>query len=259
MAEFPALPIFTDAYMADTLDLTAEQHGAYLLLLMLAWRRPDCAIPNDMEWLKRYMGGMARGMHGNRFNKLVPPLLDRFFEAGIDGKFHQKRLGKEREFLKKRSEKQRENAKKRWSAVNEINELGDASAMPGGNAPTPTPTPTPTKERKTTGVVFPKNPPVEKSPRGSRLDPSFELPGDWKDWAVRFMGEFNMTPDDGEVEREFARFRDYWVSKSGADATKLDWLATWRNWWRRYVDGEKTRLERDEAWEQRRQQRGQFG
>ncbi|QXP89479.1 hypothetical protein [Methylococcus capsulatus] len=28
-------------------------------------------------------------------------------------------------------------------------------------------------------------------------------------------------------------FRDYWVAKSGADARKADWGATWRNWVRR--------------------------
>ncbi len=25
-------------------------------------------------------------------------------------------------------------------------------------------------------------------------------------------------------------FRDFWISKSGATAIKLDWQATWRNW-----------------------------
>lgn len=34
------------------------------------------------------------------------------------------------------------------------------------------------------------------------------------------------------AEREYPAFRDYWISKSGKDATKLDWLATWRNWLR---------------------------
>lgn len=29
---------------------------------------------------------------------------------------------------------------------------------------------------------------------------------------------------------EAAKFRDYWTAKSGKDATKLDWPATWRNW-----------------------------
>jgi nicotinamide mononucleotide adenylyltransferase len=29
------------------------------------------------------------------------------------------------------------------------------------------------------------------------------------------------------------QFRDYWIAKAGAGATKLDWEATWRNWVRR--------------------------
>lgn len=26
------------------------------------------------------------------------------------------------------------------------------------------------------------------------------------------------------------KFRNYWVAKSGKDATKVDWCATWQNW-----------------------------
>jgi hypothetical protein len=28
------------------------------------------------------------------------------------------------------------------------------------------------------------------------------------------------------------QFRDYWLSKTGKDATKINWQATWRNWCR---------------------------
>ena len=35
---------------------------------------------------------------------------------------------------------------------------------------------------------------------------------------------------DVDVRRELEAFRDYWCAKSGKDATKLDWQATWRNW-----------------------------
>lgn len=34
----------------------------------------------------------------------------------------------------------------------------------------------------------------------------------------------------GEVERELAKFRNYWMGKAGKDAAKLDWQRTWINW-----------------------------
>jgi hypothetical protein len=33
-----------------------------------------------------------------------------------------------------------------------------------------------------------------------------------------------------QAETELQKFRNYWVAKAGAAATKLDWAATWRNW-----------------------------
>lgn len=35
---------------------------------------------------------------------------------------------------------------------------------------------------------------------------------------------------DAEIDRQAARFLDFWKSKPGQGGTKLDWPATWRNW-----------------------------
>lgn len=32
------------------------------------------------------------------------------------------------------------------------------------------------------------------------------------------------------IELEVEKFRNYWTAKTGANATKRDWEATWRNW-----------------------------
>jgi len=66
------------------------------------------------------------------------------------------------------------------------------------------------------------------NPRGSRLDPDWVLPMGWGQWAL---AEFpHWTTDIVRVEA--SKFRDHWLSESGAKARKVDWLATWRKWCR---------------------------
>lgn len=70
-------------------------------------------------------------------------------------------------------------------------------------------------------------------------DRATRIPDDWQpepsevEWA-RAQGF-----PDGWCRYETETFVDYWRGKSGKDATKLDWPATWRNWLRK--DAERSR------------------
>lgn len=70
---------------------------------------------------------------------------------------------------------------------------------------------------------------VAKSARGSRLSQEWLLPKPWGEWALQERPQW--TAED--VRRCADRFRDYWIAKTGKDATKADWEATWRNWVRK--------------------------
>jgi len=94
MADFPSLPLWTDAYLADTTDLSAEEHGVYLLLLMAAWRTPTCSLPDDDTRLAR----MAK--IGPKKWRRMRPVMERFFTVEA-GQWTQNRLLKERDRVEK--------------------------------------------------------------------------------------------------------------------------------------------------------------
>ena len=85
MVAYPAMPLFTDAYLADTRHLTTEQHGAYLLLLMCAWRSRACAFADDD-------GALARiaGLSPTKWRRMRPVLAG-FFDIR-DGLWRQGKL-----------------------------------------------------------------------------------------------------------------------------------------------------------------------
>lgn len=68
--------------------------------------------------------------------------------------------------------------------------------------------------------------------RGTRIPEPFMLTNDMREWAS------NEVPTV-DVDASTRRFVDYWRAETGAKATKLDWIATWRNWLRRDADSKK--------------------
>ena len=210
MAKYPYLPLWTDAYLADTTHLTFEEHGVYLLLLTHAWRTPGCHIPNDPKWIARKLR-----IDADQYKKIVAPILSEFFES-TGNYFFQKRLKKEMNFLLHQSEKQRARSLKRWDKTKNTHATSGNAAS--GNASTPTPTPI--KERLLTESK-------ESATRSTRLTLE-ALPETWAAWALE-----NTDQDPTEV---WPNFRDYWIAQPGQRGVKRGergWFATWRNWCRK--------------------------
>ena len=109
MAQFPALTLWTDAYLSDTRHLSTLEHGAYLLLLMEAWRRPNCDLPDDDRFLARLAGVSA-----DEWAEIKPVVMEFWTRDGRSKTWKQKRLTKERDAAKKRSKSQRDKIAKRW-------------------------------------------------------------------------------------------------------------------------------------------------
>ena len=142
MAEFAALPLFTDSWIADTAHLTRHERGLYFDLLVLMWRTPGCRVPQDIDWT------MRRLRCDETERAMLVSIFDEF--CTCDGNWRtQKRLQKEFEYVRLHSRKQSDSAKARWNKEKN-NATAYAKPMPehdsrhaSGNAPTPTPTPTP--------------------------------------------------------------------------------------------------------------------
>tara|TARA_R110000787_G_scaffold60802_1_gene137887 strand:+ start:1044 stop:1859 length:816 start_codon:yes stop_codon:yes gene_type:complete len=130
--EFPAMPLWIDAYVADTAHLTYEEHGVYLKLLMTIWRSPGCRIPNDRKWIERHMM-----VTPEFYDQTVAPLIEEFCQT-TGNYVSQKRLKKERDFVAGQREKQSARAKSRWNK-DKVACRGNAAPHASGNAPTPTP------------------------------------------------------------------------------------------------------------------------
>lgn len=124
MAQFPALPLFTDSYLADCSHLSDKEHGRYLLLLMHLWRAPSQRLPNDDAWLARKFNRTVE-----RIQTEIRPLIVEFCRT--DGNWiWQPRLCDEFTFVQDRRTKNSDSAKRRWR---------NEKKASNGNAPNPTP------------------------------------------------------------------------------------------------------------------------
>lgn len=99
MSTTPYMQLYVGDYLSDTLHLTTEQHGAYLLLLITMWKA-DARLPNDAAKLAR----IAR-CTPKKWLSIWPEISDFFL---VDGEWiFNERLSKEHKKVEGLSEKRR--------------------------------------------------------------------------------------------------------------------------------------------------------
>jgi len=139
------MPIYIGDYLADTMHLTAEEHGAYFLLIMHYWREGG-AIP----FCKKTVKNVCKVSVKKCENILT------FFEEK-DGKLYHNRIDKEIGLAKENQQKQQDRTKaateaRKAKASTNVNVTTNVTK-------TPSPSPSPTTE-----VVIKKDTNVSKKP-----------------------------------------------------------------------------------------------
>lgn len=200
-------PFHLGDYSAHTGHLDLLEDLAYRRCLDAYYLR-EGPLPKDAS-------EVARIIRMRDHAATVRDVLNEFFQLGEDGWRHA-RCDQEIEKMQDKQAKARASAQASVNARKANAERSLNVRSTNVELPTPTPTPTPVFEA----------PPVGKA-KAKRLSPDWQLPKPWGEWALDAM-----TWDAATVRLEAEKFKDYWTAKSGKDATKLDWEATWRNWCR---------------------------
>lgn len=228
MSRFPYLPMYVGDYLKKTRHLTAEQHGAYLLLIFDLWEHGG-SIPFDHNLLAR-----VANITPKRWGRIWVS-LEGYFTVS-DGRLSHDRLNQEIQKCLQISQKRRQ-AGKLGGEARSLKSQGGEQALAKQMV----------KQTDSMSESYsdieekeePKGSSKKKvsSTRGTRLPEAWTLPTEWADEAYQYRtpnGEY-LTAE--EISHEAAKFRDYWIAQPGTKGTKLNWKSTWANWIRNGAPG----------------------
>lgn len=208
--------------------LSILEHGTYTLLIDACYDRER--FPTKEQAIEWCWAKSAEELAA------IDTVLARFFDHDEKtGEYRQKRIAEELAIYAQKAEKNkqiaidRENRKKQKGT--NANDTCTNEHEPCKNVHLTinhkplTINQEPDKDIVISGTTLvPANAVATTKPKALRLSAEWQLPNTWGQWAI----EQGLSRDS--VVLEAAKFRDYWIAKSGKDAAKLDWQATWRNW-----------------------------
>jgi len=200
----PFMQLYVSDYLGATRAFTAEQHGAYMLLLMSMWNA-EGSLRNDPKMLARLACCTP-----SRWAKVGPAVMEKFTLQG--DRITHARLGRE---LKKAQEKSIKRAivGSLGGAAKALKDKEPVLAIATG-LPYHSPEPEPDTQEAKASLV-------------TRTRAVKRCPVDWKpdDGVLEVGRKSGLSP--GEIDRELETLRDYEFRSA-----KTDWNATARNWLR---------------------------
>jgi uncharacterized protein YdaU (DUF1376 family) len=236
----PFLQFYVADYLADTSQLTTEQHGAYLLLLFAMWRSGGDLDPDDTK-----LARITR-LSTTRWNKIKPDLLPLLILE--NGRRTQKRLRAELKKAKEKSQKRCEAGRAGGNAKalkdNETR-VANATVLPW-HLLEPEPDSESDQEKKVSNpppasrssvqqslIETPLAPP--KAKRGTSMPDGF--PDDHAErYAIDYWPQNGRRDLCGRVDEIAAGFRDHHL---GRGTNSKDWNASWRTWCRNAMKFER--------------------
>jgi len=227
------MPLVIGDYLKDTMHLTAQEHGAYLLAIMHYWTTGP--LPDD----DRKLAAICRIDRAEWPG--VRETVAAFFQVA-DGIWRHKRIDKELERaqrLKARAvEAGRASADARATKSQLNTQLdGNLTSTKGStkrqlkvNPATATATSEDNQNNtdRVENIIAPSR----------KREAAVVLPPDWvpSEAENKFALEMGLTPD--EAAREAIKFRAYWVNGTGGGTRRKPsgWASTWQNWISRTAD-----------------------
>lgn len=211
------MPLYIGDYLADTMHLNAQEHGAYLLMIMHYWRSGPLLDSDD------FLAKISRTTP-LEFKRKVRNAVLPFFSSE-NGRLTHKRVDQEMAVARANKD-QKSQAGKASAAARALQRKSNerstdvdtdvATAYPTESQRRVNPSPSPSPEEEKEGSL--RDP--KKAPQGCRLP---------DDWTPGERGKEFAVALGLEPQALFNEFRDYWMALPGQRGRKTDWDATWRN------------------------------
>ncbi|QXZ11692.1 DUF1376 domain-containing protein [Pseudomonas sp. AO-1] len=224
MAALPYMQLYVADYLADTMHLTTEEHGAYLLLIFNYWQTGKPIPVSRLARITR--------LSNERWTDVERSLREFFNER--DNEWIHDRIERDLDSVRTTQEQRIAAGKASAEARKQAAKPSKPKARNARSTTVEQPlnenaTNIEEKRRDTEEDLKPplsplaENPavaPEPKAKRKTRLPEPFNVSGDMRKWAAERAPAVILV-------NETEKFVNYW---RGSGGTKADWIATWRNW-----------------------------